>query len=272
MFQRAPGGEVVGEVETDVYVVEADGSESDVELLFAGGGAGRWSPDGSEVSVFCCDDGMAAHIVDVVTGDVRVLEPPDPTLETFCGALVSDGERLVCEGYGVDDPNRNGIYSILASDGGGLTRITSNPDGGDIPGDYSPDGARLSFMRFVDDVPTGLFVVDIEADGAGQGEPQQLTPEGMMLDDSGHAGRWSPDGEEILFVARESEDHHKAIWVVNMGAAGGAPTSCRSPWRAAVRWLRRTSTAATRRAGHRTATRSSSHAVEPDGSNERSGS
>jgi hypothetical protein len=52
MFQRAPGVEVVGEVETDVYVVNADGSESDVELLFAGGSAGRWSPDSSEVSIF----------------------------------------------------------------------------------------------------------------------------------------------------------------------------------------------------------------------------
>ena len=79
-------------------------------------------------------------------------------------------------------------------------------------------------MHFVDDVATGLFVVDIADDGAGQGEAQQLTPEGMVLDDSGHAGRWSPDGEEILFVARETEDHHKAIWVVNVGADGGAPT------------------------------------------------
>ena len=43
----------------------------------------------------------------------------------------------------------------------------------------------------------------------------------MILDDTGHAGRWSPDGEQILFVARESEDHHKAIWVVN--ADGGSP-------------------------------------------------
>ena len=222
MFQRAPGGEVVGEVETDVYVVAADGSESDVELLFAGGGAGRWSPDGSEVSVFCCDDGMVAHLVDVVTGDVRGVETPDPTLELHCDFGWSpDGERLVCEGYGVDDPSRNGIYSVRASDGGGLMRITSNPDGGDIPGDYSPDGTRLVFKRFEDDVPTGMFVVDIADDGAGAGEPRQLTPEGMVLDDTGHAGRWSPDGEEILFVARESEDHHKAIWVVD--ADGGSP-------------------------------------------------
>ena len=223
LFQRAPGGEVVGEVETDVYVVDAGGNERDVELLFPGGQAGRWSPDGSEVSVFCCDDGMAAHIVDTVTGDVRGLEPPDPTLETFCGAWSPDGERLVCEGYGVDDPSRNGIYSILASDGGGLTRITSNPGGSDIPGDYSPDGTQLVFKRFEDDVPTGMYVVDIAEDGIGHGEPQRLTPEGMVLDDTGHAGRWSPDGEMILFVAQESHRHHKAIWIVSVGADGGAP-------------------------------------------------
>ena len=118
-------------------------------------GAGRWSPDGSEVSVFCCDDGMVAHIVDVVTGDVRGVETPDPTLELHCDFGWSpDGERLVCEGYGVDDPSRNGIYSVRASDGGGLMRITSNPDGGDIPGTTRPTGpascssaSRTTFRR-----------------------------------------------------------------------------------------------------------------------------
>ena len=87
MFQRAPGGEVTGENESDVYLVDADGSENDVELLFTGGAAGRWSPDGGEVSVFCCDDGMVAHIVDVDTGDLRVVETPDPTLELFATSV-----------------------------------------------------------------------------------------------------------------------------------------------------------------------------------------
>ena len=43
----------------------------------------------------------------------------------------------------------------------------------------------------------------------------------MVLDDSHFGGSWSPSGDDILFVARESEGHHKAIWVVN--ADGGAP-------------------------------------------------
>ena len=116
---------------------------------------------------------MVAHLVDVVTGDVRGVATPDPTLELHCDFGWSpDGERLVCEGYGVDDPGRNGIYSVRASDGGGLVRITSNPDGGDIPGDYSPDGTRLVFERFDGDVPTGMFVVGIADDGAGSGEPR----------------------------------------------------------------------------------------------------
>jgi len=42
----------------------------------------------------------------------------------------------------------------------------------------------------------------------------------MMMDDS-HSGSWSPNGDDILFVARESERHHKAIWIVN--ADSGEP-------------------------------------------------
>jgi dipeptidyl aminopeptidase/acylaminoacyl peptidase len=221
VFQRAPGGEVVEANETDVYVMTDDGN--DERLLTAGAEPGRWSPDGSEVSIFCCDDpGMVAHFVDVTTGEVRGVGTPDPTLELHCEYGWSpDGERLLCEGYGIDDPSRNGIYSVRASDGGDLTQITSNPAGGDVPGTYSPDGAHLVFKRFEDDVPVGMFVIDISDDGGAGGQPpRHLTPAGMVLDDTGHGGRWSPDGEQILFVARESEGHHKAIYLQDLGEDG----------------------------------------------------
>jgi Tol biopolymer transport system component len=216
MFGRAPGGEVVEAEEIDLWVTNADGSGE--RLLVAGANPGRWSPDGSEVSIFCCDDGGAAHLLNPDTGEVRRLEQADPALDSYCGAAWSpDGERLSCEAYGVDDPSLNGIYSVRASDGGDLTRITSNPDGEDTPGEYSPDGTRLVFVRFEDETPVGYFVTNVD----GTGEPRQLTPDGMVVDDSHFGGSWSPSGDDILFVARESEEHHKAIWIVN--ADEGSP-------------------------------------------------
>ena len=132
---------------------------SDVTLLFERGGSNpRWAPDRNTISFFCCDDGMAAHFVDPDTESFRETAPPDPTLEIHCGfAWSPDGKRLPCETYGVDDPNRDGFYSIRVSDGGGLTRITSNPGGGDISGDYSPDGKRLVFLRSKNDCPMGTL-------------------------------------------------------------------------------------------------------------------
>ncbi len=169
------------------------------------GSAGpTWSPDGTDIQVFCCDDGMIAHFVDPATGElVRTLSPPpDPSLEIFCGGSWSpDGERLSCEGFGVEDPSLNGAYTIRASDGGDLQRITSNPGGFDAPGDFSPDGERLVFTRFMDEQPVGVFVTALDGSGL-----VQISPPDLVLDDTGFGGSWSPDGSQILFVGRDAED------------------------------------------------------------------
>ena len=80
------------------------------------------------------------------------LAPADETLETHCGQWSSDGNRLACESFGVEDPARNGIYTVRVSDGRGLRRVTANPHGDDVPGAYSPDGRRMVFAR---ESPTG---------------------------------------------------------------------------------------------------------------------
>jgi Tol biopolymer transport system component len=153
-------------------------------------------------------------IVDPDTGTFREFKWPDPALETHCGFGWSpDGTRLACESFGVTDPSRNGIYTIRASDGGGLSRITSNPDGDDIPGDYSPDGKRLVFSRTDPSRPAeanvALFVVNV--DGTGQ---RRITPWGLPFFED--AGRWSPDGNTILF------DDQKSLYVVHPDASGMA--------------------------------------------------
>lgn len=199
---------------TVIYTVNPDGS--DLRPLFTDFAEyPHWSPRGDLVSIFCCDDGMAAHFVDPDTGSFRELAPPDPSLEVHCGIWSSDGHRVACESFGVDDPKRNGIYSIRSSDGTGLKRITSNPDGQDTPGDYSPDGQHLVFARYHPNGEVGLYVV-----GVNGSDLQRLSPAGVLVEEGFFAGSWSPNGEEILFVARASPDRLPTIWVVNADGSG----------------------------------------------------
>jgi Tol biopolymer transport system component len=179
------------------YTMDPDGS--DVRQLFPGAsGNPRWSPDGSKITVgaSCVDGGenCAATIVDPDTGAFRQLRFPDPTLETFCSVWSADGRRLACEGHGIADESRNGIYTIRTSDGRGLMRITSNPGGDDSPIDYSPDGKRLVFSRTDPSGPSGsnqaLFIVNVNGTGV-----HRITPWGFSDDD----GSWSPDGTRIVF-------------------------------------------------------------------------
>ena len=164
--------------EPATYTVNPDGSDEQ-QLFFDGPSEfPRWSPDGTEIHINCCDDGMAAHFVDTTTGDLRTLPQPASKLEAFCGGAWSpDGERIACEAFGVDDQGLNGIYSIRASDGGGLRRITSNPDGDDIPADYSPDGIQLLFLRSNDDGTSGLFVTNLDGSGL-----QRVSPPDLQVD------------------------------------------------------------------------------------------
>ena len=197
------------------FTINPDGS--DEQQLFVAGGSEnpRWSPDGTEIHIFCCGDGMVAHFINPFTGDLRSLEPPDPAVELFCGGAWSpDGERVACEGYGVRDPSRNGLYWIRSSDGSDLEQITSSV-GEDIPGDFSPDGERVVFVRRAENGRVGIFVTNVDGSGL-----RRISGRDQLVDDI-FGGSWSPDGSQILFVARETEDHHKAIWVVN--ADGTSP-------------------------------------------------
>jgi Tol biopolymer transport system component len=223
-----PNGQIVFERfepalgHTAIYTANPDGSHQ--QQLYSDGSFPNWSPDGSEVSIgTACTDGTetcAATIVDPDSGTFRQFKWPDPTLETDCGQWSPDGQRLACDGFGVTDPSRNGIYTIRSSDGGGLTRITSNPGGEDAPSDYSPDGKRMVFLRVNESGNTvGVFVVKLNGSGL-----RQITPPGFIPDvtEAGdpQSASWSPSGNEILFVSRIDPSHRLAIWVVRPDGSG----------------------------------------------------
>jgi Tol biopolymer transport system component len=202
---------------TVTYTANPDGSH--VKPLFSGGPSGepRWSPDGSRIAILAaCTDGQencAATIVTPDTGAVRQLKMTDPTLFTACLQWSPDSKRLACGGFGEPDSSRNGIYTIRSSDGGGLARMTSNPGGEDVPGDYSPNGKRFVFARFDENGdPIGLYVVKTNGSHL-----RPITPPGTIVSSPGD---WSPQGNAIVFARRVNADKRNSLWVVHSDGSG----------------------------------------------------
>jgi hypothetical protein len=157
------------------FISRADGSdETEVPLPFTEGLA-SWSRSGTEITVGTqTADGRIGTAIIAPDGTVlRVLEIPDPTLNLPCPAWSPDDARLACEGWDDTDPARLGIYSVRASDGGELQRLTTPPEGmRDIPGDFSPTG-QFVFKRAAGDGEANGSLMLIDATG---GEPALSPP------------------------------------------------------------------------------------------------
>jgi Tol biopolymer transport system component len=156
-----------------------------------------WFPDGSKILI-TNDEAVGPGtplrpaVVDPDGSNLRPLDAArNPDLNLGCGDVSPDGTRIVLEGFGQEGSALNGIYSVRASDGGGLVWLLRGPVS---PPRYSPDGTRVSFFDTKPGVsPTGagaLFVM--RADGS---DVRRITPWGFAFMDH----NWSPDGSWIVF-------------------------------------------------------------------------
>jgi dipeptidyl aminopeptidase/acylaminoacyl peptidase len=157
-----------------------------------------WYPDGSGILITNDDavgpgSPLRPAAVDPDGTNLRPLDAArNPDLELGCGDVSPDGTRIALEGFGVDGHSElDGIYSVRASDGGGLVRLVRGPV---APPRFSPDGRLLSFLDSKAGVtPTGsgaLFVM-----GANGSNPRRITPWGYVFD----VPEWSPDGNWLVF-------------------------------------------------------------------------
>jgi TolB protein len=211
--------------DTVIYTANPDGSHAQQLGPPVTSECPNWSPDGTQIAT--CDGPGSAVIFNADDGSSRVVPEPDPAnLFLPCAGWTPDGQRLTCEGFGQTDQSLNGIYTIRASDGGGLTRITSNPGGDDTPGDYSPDGTQLVFLRNDPTQPacpprlfwkcptpdSALFIVNLAS-----GAVRQITPWGL----ANTPGSWSPDGTKILFTGGASRfGDAGSLYVVHPDGSG----------------------------------------------------
>jgi len=193
-----------------VYTVNPDGNHE--QPLLVGAESGHWSPDGSRILVVpdCC----AERILNPDSGGYTELPTFYPDLGLFLGCNIwsPDGAQLACEGFG-DQPSADGVYTMRSADGGEVRKVTSGADD-DCPGDYSPNGKRLVFLRASFDA--GPLALDtVKLDGS---DLRRLTPAGMNLDFS--CGSWSSQGNEILFSAKPSAGQRSSIFVVHTDGSG----------------------------------------------------
>jgi Tol biopolymer transport system component len=198
-----------------IYSINPDGGHERQVVPF--GELSRWSPTGTELALGgCADEGSCAStVVNPDTGSSRELPLP-ARFDNFPAVVWSpSGSRLAGEGVSDSDQAVNGIYSVRASDGGDLTRITRPPDGDDIPGTYSPDGHRLVFERNAnteadsEPVTLGIFVTNVNGHGT-----RRISPVGMLTNPE-HGGAWSPRANQIVFDARPAEGDRFAIWLMH---------------------------------------------------------
>jgi len=197
-----------------VYTVDPDGT--DEQLLYDNSEVGQWSPDGTRVALVTQTDPPQVLLYNVDDGSSVYFGLPFdryPGLALFCTVWSPDGARLACEGQGQTDPSLNGVYTLRASDGGDLQRVTYEPNGDDCPGDYSPDGHRLVITR-ANDTTYALYTVKLDGSGL-----KQITPDGMDFNFCN--GNWSRQRNDIVFSAHVPNlDYHSSVWVVHFNGTG----------------------------------------------------
>jgi Tol biopolymer transport system component len=207
-----------------LFTMNPDGT--DVRDLSVEGRCISWVPNGSKILIGVIDPSTNETVrLATINPDGTGYTELDANGRTQgCGAFSPDGTRIVLGGSTELEPNHyypreHGIFTVRASDGGDLVRLT--PRNGTNP-NYSPDGSQVVFEGVqapgrracyphspgpkggsytcppgtyrIGDFDGSVFVVN--ADGTGL---HRIASNMGFLHSSPPS--WSPDGRWILFSA-----------------------------------------------------------------------
>jgi Tol biopolymer transport system component len=216
---------------THLFTMNSDGT--DVRALSVRNTCMSWAPDGSKILVGGTSGKARTGTINPDGTGYTELEASGRT--QGCGTFSPDGSRIVLGGsialepdhY---DPRAHGIFTVRASDGGDLVRLT--PRNGTDP-NYSPDGQQVVFQGVQGaqgaclphpppgggsfTCPPGTYRIGeldgsvwiVNADGTGL---QRIASNMAGLH---FPASWSPDGRWILFLG-----WHERVYVVHPDGTG----------------------------------------------------
>jgi Tol biopolymer transport system component len=145
------------------------------------------------------DDGSTADIYTVSPNgrDLRNLTPNSSAADDS-PSWSADGRMIAfwSTRRGPQNPTGDQEIFVMNANGSGLRQVTKNKvdDGGPA---WSPNGDRLVFHRFLDDIDHADLMT-VRVNGTGE---RNLT---RSPDISDRYGVWSPDGREIVFMRDDS--------------------------------------------------------------------
>jgi Tol biopolymer transport system component len=208
--------------ESHAFTVNPDGTGEN-QLVPEPAQIPRWSPDGTKISIYI--NGSNTATVNPDGSGEAMIAPANGPPHLMCWAWSPDGVRLACTGWDDNDQSVDGVYTVRATDGGKIKRITTypyqTPDGqwqDDIPLGYSADGSRILIDRNGDGDLGHLVVVN--ANGTGL---HQIDPPNLLVGCCSPAD-WSPDGTRVAFAAWKLSAAQgrtdSALFVVNENGTG----------------------------------------------------
>ena len=199
----------------EIYTANPDGSA--IEQVTSAGDAfqGDWSPNGKRITYASFASGDAAiWIVDADGSNPQQLTPDHPASNNFWPRFTSDGKWILFTNCLGDDCD--GGISAVHPDGTQLHAVTPNSGDSYNVADGSPDGSRLTFMRWhVGGVKMGIYVS--RADGTRQRRVSPPRLQGWYPD-------WSPSGRRIVFTDEVFWDRPSpSLWTVRPDGGGLEP-------------------------------------------------
>jgi Tol biopolymer transport system component len=190
-------GDDVTDFQTDIYVINPDGSDETRLTDLAGEETSpTWSPDGKQIA-FSTSTGEEGDIY-VMNSDgtelTRLTDLPGVEIEPVWSP---DGKRIA---FSTDWVDRADVY-VMSSAGSELRRLTDPAVGESSPA-WSPDGDMLAFYRETDELAKIVIAND---DGSDQREVSPPSEDPLSFS----APVWSPDGKQLAFTDEST------IWVVD---------------------------------------------------------